>query len=869
MRALHIVAVKLLGQELCRLPKNYQDRWPHVRHACCRGAGERSLEAVAIAVPDYIAFDVETTGFSPEEDRIIEAAFVRFENGRPVARWSSLVHPGREVGLKILRLTGIDLNELVKSPDMESICGEIEKFRGRLPLVGHNPGFDVSFLSRVIQGFPGVPVYDTLELARIVCPGLKSYKLGDLAGELDIPLCDAHRACDDAEATGRIFEVIQREIARLPEDVRKNIISIMGEEWASACLFQAEESFGHQLSLFIDGSSYGLSAARAEILQVSPDDSQVEKVPLEWLPDMLEALKGHIFVDYPERLDYANVAASLASYPGTVVLAGDVETLPGVGSGVCLLAAPHDYLCLLKASVIEKFARAGLLEHLDADAKRFLSAITVWKTRTQDGLFREIQLVGKGHALSRELSCSDFPDCQEHCAYSGRCFYLRALNTAADSRMIVTPKINCFDLPLEVNASACIVSGSDDLGTIWERNRPRLNLVRLREALEALRCSHCVELVERLIYKSLDVLGSKSDMVVPDDIVQTLSFVQQEIQLAIPDLRQQLRDSAGASWQLPFDPPVLGMNLRSLEYWMEQLQGVLMEDDTSIRLLEKGYGDSRGIIARKALWPAIEAKHALARRFEKVVLVSPNAGSMSQFEGLRRLHGLEPEDLVRFEGQETPKREADSGPLLVSIDKGHRMSYSEHLELTGEFLQRLAMESRENVLCLCPSYSYIRNLNSCISDSLESEGIAVFAQGIDGGTRVLEHLAEPGTMVLARFGVDIKGNSPVCPRILVIPRIPFMPPNTMTDLRQREIWDLGKNGFIEVSVLPVAFALRGYMETLSRNAGKIAVILLDPKLLPGQSAWGKDFMDQFHDVNAILCPPHTGIAQAVKWVSFG
>ena len=110
--------------------------------------------------------------------------------------------------------------------------------------MGHNPGFDVSFLSRVIQGFPGVPVYDTLELARIVCPGLKSYKLGDLAGELDIPLCDAHRACDDAEATGRIFEVIQREIARLPEDVRKNIISIMGEEWASACLFQAEESFG-------------------------------------------------------------------------------------------------------------------------------------------------------------------------------------------------------------------------------------------------------------------------------------------------------------------------------------------------------------------------------------------------------------------------------------------------------------------------------------------------------------------------------------------------------------------------------------------------------------------------------------------------
>ena len=68
--------------------------------------------------------------------------------------------------------------------------------------MGHNPEFDTSFLSKPIPGFPGVPVYDTLELARIVYPGFKTYRLSDLARELNVELDEAHRACDDAEASG-------------------------------------------------------------------------------------------------------------------------------------------------------------------------------------------------------------------------------------------------------------------------------------------------------------------------------------------------------------------------------------------------------------------------------------------------------------------------------------------------------------------------------------------------------------------------------------------------------------------------------------------------------------------------------------------
>ncbi|HRC53668.1 MAG TPA: 3'-5' exonuclease, partial [Bacillota bacterium] len=165
-----------------------------------------------IPVPNYVAFDTETTGLVPEQDHIIEVGLVKFHNGEPIDRWTSLIKPQGKVGLKTLRLTGIALEDLEDGALLSDVCAEIEKFRGDLPLVGHNPEFDAAFLSKSIPGFPGVLVYDTLELARIVYPGFKTYKLSDLAQNLNIILNDAHRACDDAEASGILFRLIQERI---------------------------------------------------------------------------------------------------------------------------------------------------------------------------------------------------------------------------------------------------------------------------------------------------------------------------------------------------------------------------------------------------------------------------------------------------------------------------------------------------------------------------------------------------------------------------------------------------------------------------------------------------------------------------------
>jgi DNA polymerase III epsilon subunit-like protein len=63
-------------------------------------------------------------------------------------------------------------------------------------------------LRRTVLGWPDLPAVDTLRLARAICPGLDSYRLGALAERF--ALADgvpgpAHRAGYDATVTARLL----------------------------------------------------------------------------------------------------------------------------------------------------------------------------------------------------------------------------------------------------------------------------------------------------------------------------------------------------------------------------------------------------------------------------------------------------------------------------------------------------------------------------------------------------------------------------------------------------------------------------------------------------------------------------------------
>ena len=156
----------------------------------------------------YVVFDLETTGFSPIKDKIIEIGAVKVENGKITERFSTFVNPKIPIPFRITQLTSITDQMVMDAPDIETVLPQFLEFIGDAVLVAHNASFDVGFIEQncryqdIVPNFTSV---DTVAMARILLPTLSKFKLNVVANALHISLENHHRAVDDAGATAEIF----------------------------------------------------------------------------------------------------------------------------------------------------------------------------------------------------------------------------------------------------------------------------------------------------------------------------------------------------------------------------------------------------------------------------------------------------------------------------------------------------------------------------------------------------------------------------------------------------------------------------------------------------------------------------------------
>lgn len=176
----------------------------------------------------FVVFDVETTGFSARNDMIIEIGAVKIKNGEIIDNFNMLINPERSLKTEIINLTGITDSMLVDKPKFSDIKDEFFNFIKDSILVAHNAPFDMGFLKENFQRENmefNFPYIDTLELSRIFYPNVKSHKLGKVAKRLGVSLENAHRAVDDAKATGEVFlRLLNDEIVK--NDFRKTLKNI-------------------------------------------------------------------------------------------------------------------------------------------------------------------------------------------------------------------------------------------------------------------------------------------------------------------------------------------------------------------------------------------------------------------------------------------------------------------------------------------------------------------------------------------------------------------------------------------------------------------------------------------------------------------
>jgi predicted DnaQ family exonuclease/DinG family helicase len=170
----------------------------------------------------YIALDLETTGFDPEIDQVIEIAAIKFEGDTITDQFESMVKPGLEIPPMVTHITGITNQQLENAPVFETIKDQFLKFIGNFPIIGHNIDFDLTFLKA-----KGLPLknkqYDTFELAGILIPGLPSYSLDTISRLLKIRHEQKHRALSDAHVCFELFNLLQAKISEIPANTLDEI----------------------------------------------------------------------------------------------------------------------------------------------------------------------------------------------------------------------------------------------------------------------------------------------------------------------------------------------------------------------------------------------------------------------------------------------------------------------------------------------------------------------------------------------------------------------------------------------------------------------------------------------------------------------
>ncbi len=166
---------------------------------------------------EYVAFDLETTGLSAKNDRIIEIGAVIMKNGREMDRFQTFVDPGRLLERKIVELTGITQDMLTGAPKIEKVLPEFLEFVGDRVLVAHNSDFDTGFIRAECQrqgiGYT-LTSADTLILAQNLMPQLNRHKLDIVANALSLPEFNHHRAADDAVICGMIMAKFLEKLSR-------------------------------------------------------------------------------------------------------------------------------------------------------------------------------------------------------------------------------------------------------------------------------------------------------------------------------------------------------------------------------------------------------------------------------------------------------------------------------------------------------------------------------------------------------------------------------------------------------------------------------------------------------------------------------
>lgn len=865
---------------------------------------------------EYVAFDLETTGLDPETNEILEVAMVRFRDGKPDEGWSSLVKPSQKVPLYVLRLTGIAEAHLANAPVLEDILWRIREFIGDFPLVGHNSSFDIAFLEKIITDIGLRPCHDTLELSRIVIPGLASYKLSALCESFGIPLVAAHRALDDARASGILFGLLQERARRIHQSASSFIVTVMGDKWASRDLFENLAGAGAKMRWELPDtgertpSAEAVEAKSPELLppegitarfQTGPTlfsrpnvervvysalvdeaaaDSGVklgasvqpwDKTVLVQAPETADALAGMLAAavrasyDMNDRIALACLDGRTASKMERILLASGGRS----SARAALVESPRRRACLARWRALETLVVDRTVGELDLETRQFLAMVANWLSSTKTGSPREIQMFGSGYRAFAEVQSSWYPACLEGCRYSRDCFCSKQEGRDEPGVSIVyLEDLLSGDLPVHSPFGAAVILGYHKVLDWCDRMADVLEPGQVSNLLGSPGGQVFAELDRRLgeaLSRDERVLSFPGRTEMPSDIRRLLREGREVLGEYITRRSREddgfkLRLSLG---KIPGHLPFLGRDISVAEGFLDTLEGMLCERPEKVLVVDGRYRNGGLVPVMKHVFilPGQELENGLGTRVRKVVLVSPFAQILAGKRGYEKLLAI----------PETPRLltagtyEEPAGILTVFVDGLPRVADKDAFdERCASFIVELAQVVRTRCLVLSPFSSNVEALLAKIAPPLESQGI--LAVSADGAGKAAEYLGQPDTVVVSRFFAfdedDFSGAN-----CIIIPRLPFGPRRPEDWIRETEVRKVGGDYFRDITLTGILSRLSQVVDVLRNETGRRVLVVLDSRARRAGSGYGAEVFNMLTPGEHVVCPPLIAVNRIKSWLS--
>lgn len=175
-----------------------------------------------IAFPDeYVVVDLETTGYSPRWNEIIEIGAIRVKNGAPISIFQQLIKPDQPIDDFMSELTGITNAMVSAAPKIQEVLPHFRDFLGDTIILGQNTGFDVNFLYDNYMKIFGEPLtqdyINIMRFSKKLFPQMEHHRLSDIAEACGVGGGAFHRALSDCEYTYKAYEKMKELVSQLPE----------------------------------------------------------------------------------------------------------------------------------------------------------------------------------------------------------------------------------------------------------------------------------------------------------------------------------------------------------------------------------------------------------------------------------------------------------------------------------------------------------------------------------------------------------------------------------------------------------------------------------------------------------------------------